>query len=462
MREGFDKEINSLLRRRARAAAVARPRGNGSDAPQSDAHLDADELSAFAEGALPASARVAAASHLADCDECRSTVVRLARAAGVEGELERRAAVPASAASAKRAPRREWLASLFAPRVLRYAAPALALLLVAAVTFVALRSRRGEERLAQRAANAAAPRADITNDQKEAETNGTLQSSSDATANANANMANANVAARADETSVASNHNAASFGDAASDQSKESPAGGGSSGAAQSKAGETAEDKLDKAAEPPTPAKDQPAAAPAEKAPSSETVDVAKTEERSKAGPPPETENSQVAAEQSPKQQQRSANLARGVEAQSPDGSRNQTRAGVSNTSNNAAGAGGLVARNTREDRDRSGAATSAPAARRRSADEKKARAEENRAETNDDEVVRTSETRSVAGHSFRRAGGAWVDVNYKPSMSSTGVRRGTDSYRALVADIPELGRVAEQLSGEVVVVIRGRSYRIR
>src|SRR5436309_1096725 len=254
MREGFDKEIDSLLRRRARAAAVARPRGNGADAPQSDAHLDADELSAFAEGALPASARVAAASHLADCDECRSTVVRLARAAGVEGELEKRTAVPASAASAKRAPRREWLAALFAPRVLRYAAPALALLLVAAVTFVALRSRRGEERLAQRAANAAAPRADITNDQKEAETNGALQSSSGATANANASMtANANAAA----TSVASNHDAASFGDAASGQSKESPAGGGSSAAAaESKAGETAQDKLDKAAEPPTPAKD--------------------------------------------------------------------------------------------------------------------------------------------------------------------------------------------------------------
>src|SRR2546423_14006301 len=101
MREGFDKEINSLLRRRARAAVVARPRGNGADAPLSDAHLDADELSAFVEGALPASARVAAASHLADCDECRSTVVRLARAAGVESELEKRTAVPASAASAK-------------------------------------------------------------------------------------------------------------------------------------------------------------------------------------------------------------------------------------------------------------------------------------------------------------------------------------------------------------------------
>src|ERR671928_9843 len=103
MREGFDKEIDSLLRRRARAATVARPRGNGADAPPSDAHLDADELSAFAEGLMPA--------------------------------------------------------------------PARALSLVAAVTFVALRSRRGEVRLAQQSANAAAPRADITSTQKEVETN---------------------------------------------------------------------------------------------------------------------------------------------------------------------------------------------------------------------------------------------------------------------------------------------------
>jgi hypothetical protein len=41
-------------------------------------------------------------------------------------------------------------------------------------------------------------------------------------------------------------------------------------------------------------------------------------------------------------------------------------------------------------------------------------------------------------------------------------VRRGTDAYRALVADIPELGRIAEQLPGEIVVVVKGRAYRIR
>src|SRR5207245_241484 len=101
MREGFDKEIDSLLRVLPGASAGSRPRGNGATAPGAAAHLDADELSAFAEDALPASARVVASAHLADCDECRGIVVNLARAAGVEGEIEKRAAVsvPSTAAS---------------------------------------------------------------------------------------------------------------------------------------------------------------------------------------------------------------------------------------------------------------------------------------------------------------------------------------------------------------------------
>jgi 3-hydroxyisobutyrate dehydrogenase-like beta-hydroxyacid dehydrogenase len=54
------------------------------------------------------------------------------------------------------------------------------------------------------------------------------------------------------------------------------------------------------------------------------------------------------------------------------------------------------------------------------------------------------------------------VDVKYKSSMPSTGVRRGTETFRALVADVPVIGRVAEQISGEVIVVVSGRAYTIR
>ena len=106
MKEAFDKEIDSLLRRHAGAGAEARAGGENQRAAQKPAHLDADELSAFAEGALPAGARLAAVSHLADCEECRGLAVNLARAAGAEGVLEKRAASASVRATSSRVQRR--------------------------------------------------------------------------------------------------------------------------------------------------------------------------------------------------------------------------------------------------------------------------------------------------------------------------------------------------------------------
>jgi hypothetical protein len=41
-------------------------------------------------------------------------------------------------------------------------------------------------------------------------------------------------------------------------------------------------------------------------------------------------------------------------------------------------------------------------------------------------------------------------------------VRRGTEAFRALVADVPVIGRIAAQLPGAVTVVVSGRAYHIR
>jgi hypothetical protein len=62
----FDKEIDALLRK-ARSDSAA-----GQAAPAS-AHLDADEMSAVAENALPEMTRQFYTAHLADCDTCRKT-----------------------------------------------------------------------------------------------------------------------------------------------------------------------------------------------------------------------------------------------------------------------------------------------------------------------------------------------------------------------------------------------------
>jgi hypothetical protein len=205
------------------------------------------------------------------------------------------------------------------------------------------------------------------------------------------------------------------------------------------------------AAAPPPPAKEEDAAGGApppreamKSAPVTE-LPAPKSGENTKAGPPPAQTNDDLAYNND---QQRGAQK-RGLEPQAPDGGARQR-----STGNNAAVGGGLAASTPRDDRSRR--AENAPPASRRSG-----RGEQAAVDGADRENT-SEESRSVAGHRFRRERGAWVDVNYKSTMSSTGVSRGTAEYRSLVAGTPEIGRVAEQLGGEVIVVIRGRAYHIR
>ncbi len=77
MEIGFDKEIDAILRK-ARAGEVV---------TSFDSHLDADEISAFAENALPETVRKNYTAHFADCTRCRkilSNVILLNSEAAVE------------------------------------------------------------------------------------------------------------------------------------------------------------------------------------------------------------------------------------------------------------------------------------------------------------------------------------------------------------------------------------------
>ncbi|MGH9928869.1 MAG: zf-HC2 domain-containing protein [Pyrinomonadaceae bacterium] len=71
-------------------------------------------------------------------------------------------------------------------------------------------------------------------------------------------------------------------------------------------------------------------------------------------------------------------------------------------------------------------------------------------------------ETRTVMGRHFTRDGDAWIDTAYESSRATIRVVRGSDQYRALVADEPGLRKIAEQFSGVVVVVWKNRAYRIQ
>ena len=434
MKEGFDKEIDTLLRRQARGAA----RSFSGAPPPAAAHLDADELGAFAEGALPAPARVAAAAHLADCDECRAAVVTLSSAPGVVSESRTLAAVPASSAVASPSSWRAWAAAFFSPRVMRFAAPVLALSVVAVVSFVALRSRpdgapntaRNVNRQASAARESAA--APATTETANANMGGLLDQGEIASSNSN------RASASAVSPPVSRGHGGAEEQPPASEtvakdapESPPPPAAASTEGPAE----------IAKAAPRPVTSEEQPAR-PAK----------SEGEDKSKAAGRAAEPVDELAANDATQQQRRAATpRANEVQTQMPDGSRNQKR-GVEN--NVSSVGGGMAAAPKQVERgDAAGARARAPRSRREAGQEDR---------RDEDETARVGDTRGAAGHRFRREGSAWVDVNYKPSMPSTGVHRGTEGFRALVADIPEIGRVAEQIGGEVVVVVRGRAYRIR
>src|SRR3982751_4891532 len=124
MRQETNNEIDLLLRRLSRREAGSESRIDGD-------HLDADELSSYVENALPAAARAHYTEHLAECASCRKLVAQLSSSAGLINDKVSEVPEPSVL--------RRFLASLFSPMVLRYAVPALGLMVVAVIGLTVLR-----------------------------------------------------------------------------------------------------------------------------------------------------------------------------------------------------------------------------------------------------------------------------------------------------------------------------------
>ena len=139
MKQEINNEIDLLLRRIARGDDGAR---NG-EAQTAESHLDADEISSYAQNALPAAARARYTEHLTDCATCRKLVTELSLSLGtaVADSGER----PHEASGFWQ----RLLASLFSPLVLRYAVPALGVIVVTIVGFVVLRRQGQSEYVAK-------------------------------------------------------------------------------------------------------------------------------------------------------------------------------------------------------------------------------------------------------------------------------------------------------------------------
>lgn len=397
MRPEPNNDIDLLLRQLSRR--------NGAPVSEIDEeHLDADELNSYVANALPAATRARYTAHLADCSSCRKLVVELSAA---QGPVTVQQGGPAVAPSGLMS----FLASLFSPMVLRYAVPALGLMVIAVIGVVVLRKDGREAPTAQNES----PAGQVASVPQESPSGYVALDSNSRGRTEEAKQQPVAPAAKEEVAKVAPVTKAA--------------------GPAANQPGEAA---AAVAAEPP----------PAAKAVAGEidTARIAKLEDQKKAEAP------QPAAD-------REANKER--EADKNEAPKQKTDAVATVTvAPNTTSRKDIAVRPAKSNEPNS-LGVSAGQELKRSPTGKlqtQSRAEGRGGDADD----KTVETRSVAGRHFRKSGRVWIDTAFDSSKPIISVTRGSEHYRSLVGDEPSLRKIADELDGEIVVVWKGSTYRIR
>ena len=377
MRQETNNEMDLLLRRLGRQ-----------DTAVPEDHLDADELNSYAENVLPPAARARYTEHLAECVRCRDLVVQLSSSAGVVVAQETAKVSVASTLS-------KFLASLFSPLVLRYAVPALGLVVVAAIGFIVSRNEGGAiSPVAERREQHEPAQATIPPSQPEPSSS--LEGRSPGFTDTTKSV---------DRTAVQGNTG--------------TPTG---------------------AAAPPPPN------APPVVSITTEVQDAAKKVEQQQAeakeAPAPKATPTVQELKKLDAEERKQPEENRVVVANEPAAEKAKTD---SNVAELAAASPGRA--RSRDQRGLTALGTGATTKRER----------EDAAEKDQDEAV----IRTVAGRRFRKQGNVWIDTDHSSSRVVTSVTRGSEQYRALVADEPAIKQIADTLDGEIVVVWKGRAYRI-
>ena len=392
-----NKEIDILLRKLSgkQNGNIAAADGNSSaNAPE---HLDADELNAYAENALPASLRSRYTEHLADCSSCRKIVTQLSfssTAAIAQTPVEERA--PSGL--------KTFLASLISPMVIRYAVPAMAVLLVVAIAWIVVRRESTYDQVA------------TIVEQRQQEPR--------------VEQPNAPTAAAPTTNEPAQVRKAESTGP--SGQPQPTPAEGRE---AETSAGRKAQEESkagDVVAKKDEPAKDEAAPPPVAAAPATGAgIAQAKTASEVNRNEPDATKKKaevDAANNQNVIQQQQERRLY-------------DQRSGPSEPK--------AVQRGQRSNNEVGNVSRGRAKLAEPGADKETSR---------DDQA----ETRTVGGHRFIKRGKIWIDALYESDSATTNVSRGSDQYRSLMGDEPGLRTIVDQLSGEIIVVWKSRAYRIR
>ena len=394
MKHSENNEMDLLLQGLARRSSSVSNGGNG--APQDAAHLDADELNAFAERTVPPAARARYTAHLADCARCRKLVATLSAAAGL----------PIAGIKTEERERISFwqrLPAFLSPAVLRFAVPALAMLAVITVGIITLKQQRSADFVAQNQEPATSQ--SVSKPQQEPV---------GATTNSTQSVPRSSAVPSPNSTPVAAKPANPGEESAATDKvtSVDTTSGFLAEDAAKPEAGKADEAQPKFAPEPPAPA---PAAAAARP---QAAVSVGANKNEAVAAKQKEG----AAAETVDRPARDKLQVAEDREV---DASRSRKAA--------TAGRGG---------------APSTTEARRSETEQKRA--------------DQDAEIREVAGRRFRKQGNAWIDIAYVATRPAMNVVRGSEQYRVLVADEPSIRTIAERLAGEVIVVWKGRAYRIR
>ena len=388
----FDKEIDALMRKGGLAVGGS-PAGG---------HLDADEIAAFAENAMPERAKSLYLGHIADCDRCRSILSNLI-ALNAEAEPEMAAAaVPVSVPLAAETP---WYRKLFLFPNLAYVMGGLVLVMGGLIGLSVFQGSLGggsatvsqmDESESVRGPMAPTEPVFSANANRSANAANILDSSA-TTANSNAAMASSPAgSANAGSTSAA---NTATQNKGTDSTSARAPSSADVAMTDTTK-------PMQPTAAPPPPAMMEVAPKDAERA----KEDDAKARTVAQ-----ENEKKKISARSADKREELSID---GRQAQNVP----RTQAG--------------------------GVAKPAPGPTRDMQQNFPNRAD------NTYEL----KSRRVGGKDFQFRNGAWYDTAYK-GQPTINVRRGTDEYQKLDSGMRS---VAERLSGVVVVVSGAKAYRIQ
>lgn len=406
----FDKEIDSLLRQSAGGGetAFAGLENPNSQIPNPQPlHVDADEISLFAENVLPVKARVRVTEHLADCSRCRkilSDVIAL----NAETESENVHAKPVAAVLPASIP---WYKNLLAFPQIAYTMGALALIFSGIIGILILKNATGSQN------------SSVAQIEKVRESQTSVQNDVSETAPVSA-----------DNNYAKSNSNAA----ANSNMSAATNSSMANTAAANSAANKSSGTLARPSSNPPV---REEASVPAERNVTTESLTALSPKKQSD-----ETASKDAVAGNAPTARREADNRADADETVTV--SKNEAEApkkSVAQTPPTASAAATLSSRSV----------SKLPVNRRSTSDLML-----DGAEKEDKKARKTSAeaTRTVSGKTFKRADGVWYDSAYN-QQKTTNIRRGSNDYKKLDSG---LRSIAENLGGTIVVVWKSKAYRIQ